>query len=134
MSRSGYSDDCDSAELNLWRGAVDQAIRGKRGQALLREMLAALDAMPEKVLIAHDLERAGQYCAMGTVGKARGVNMAEINPDDSWAVAAAFNIANALAKEIAYENDEATSYYGVGGETPEERWVRMRAWVVENLK
>lgn len=38
-----------------WRGAVASAIRGKRGQAFLREMLAALDAMPEKRLIAGSL-------------------------------------------------------------------------------
>lgn len=43
MSRSGYSDDCDHIEL--WRAAVDAAVSGKRGQAFLRELLGALDAM-----------------------------------------------------------------------------------------
>jgi len=47
MSRSGYSDDCDDQwSLICWRGAVKSAIRGKRGQAFLKEMLAALDALP----------------------------------------------------------------------------------------
>lgn len=57
MSRSGYSDDYDGDNWDLirWRGAVTSAIRGKRGQAFLREALAALDAMPEKQLIAGDL-------------------------------------------------------------------------------
>ena len=36
MSRSGYSDDCET--MGLWRGAVERAIYGKRGQTFLREM------------------------------------------------------------------------------------------------
>ncbi len=36
MSRSGYQDDCEG--LNLYRGTVRRAIRGKRGQAFLREL------------------------------------------------------------------------------------------------
>ena len=55
MSRSGYHDGIDQWDLIRWRGAVASAIRGKRGQAFLREMLDALDALPEPKLIAHDL-------------------------------------------------------------------------------
>lgn len=44
MSRSGYNDDCDGWALIRWRGAVNSAINGKRGQAFLRELVAALDA------------------------------------------------------------------------------------------
>lgn len=57
MSRSGYSEDYDGDHWDLirWRGAVASSIRGKRGQAFLREALAALDAMPEKKLITGDL-------------------------------------------------------------------------------
>lgn len=66
MSRSGYCDDydCDPLPLGRWRGQVASAIRGKRGQAFLRELVAALDAMPEKRLIANDLEQAGNVCAI----------------------------------------------------------------------
>lgn len=32
MSRCGYSDDYDQWALIRWRGAVESAIRGKRGQ------------------------------------------------------------------------------------------------------
>ena len=129
MSRSGYGDgDCDGWQIIMYRGRVASAIRGKRGQQLLREMLAALDAMPEKVLIAHELEKNGQYCALGVVGKSRGIALAEIDPDETEEVCRAFNIADALAREVVYMNDEAG--YGV---TPERRWVRMRAWVSEHL-
>ena len=55
MSRSAYSDDLEDDVMNLWRGAVMSAIRGKRGQQLLRDLRDALDAMPEKRLIANHL-------------------------------------------------------------------------------
>lgn len=48
MSRSGYSNDGEN--IAMWRGQVASAIRGKRGQAFLRELVEALDAMPEKRL------------------------------------------------------------------------------------
>lgn len=53
MSRSGYVDDCEN--LELYRATVERSIKGKRGQAFLRELAAAMDAMPEKVLIAEEL-------------------------------------------------------------------------------
>jgi hypothetical protein len=65
MSRSGYIDD-DWEEyqlLNLYRGNVWRATVGKRGQALLREMAAALDAMPVRELVAGG-DRAGRRSCM----------------------------------------------------------------------
>ena len=63
MSRSGYTDydDSDFANWNhiRWRGQVASATRGKRGQQFFRDLIAALDAMPTKVLITDDLYRAG---------------------------------------------------------------------------
>lgn len=47
MSRSGYSYGADDVQANLCLGAVKQAIRGQRGQAMLRELIQALDALPE---------------------------------------------------------------------------------------
>jgi hypothetical protein len=131
MSRSGYSDDCNGWDLIRWRGAVTSAMRGKRGRALLLELRDALDAMPEKVLIAHELvDAAGSFCTLGVIGSARGLPLADIDPEDSDQVAKHFGIAPALAKEIVFENDEATWY----DETPQQRWTRMRAWVDRALE
>lgn len=134
MSRSGYSDDWDGSdwELICWRGAVLSAIRGKRGQAFLRELIEALDALPGKILIDEDLARNGEVCALGAVGKKRGLEMSRVDPEDRDAVGELFGIAPALAAEIVYENDEA--YFGPGTETPEHRFARMRKWAEENLK
>jgi hypothetical protein len=129
MSRSGYSDDCDQWALIRWRGAVNSAIKGKRGQAFLRELIAALDALPEKKLIAHELEAAGEFCALGAVGKCRGMDTKNIDPEDPERVAKSFGISTALAREIVYMNDEGSWR----SETPESRWSRMRAWAESEL-
>lgn len=131
MSRSGYSDDCNGWDLVRWRGAVTSAIRGKRGRALLIELRDALDTMPEKALIAHELvDAGGAFCTLGVIGNARGLPLHEIDPEDSDQVAERFDIAPALAKEIVFENDEATW----NDETPQQRWIRMRRWVEEAIK
>lgn len=136
MSRSGYSDDCEN--LGLWRGAVERALSGKRGQAFLREMLVALDALPEKRLIGGTLvDEAGDVCAIGSVGVRRGLDMSKIDIEDSEKVAAAFGIARAMAAEIEYENDEANQYSTWDRRheqfTPEQRFAKIRAWVVANI-
>lgn len=135
MSRSGYNEygDIDQWDLIRWRGAVHSALNGKRGQDFLKEMLDALDALPEKKLIKHDLINDGEVCAIGSVGIARGTDMSDLNPDRSRDVAEAFGIANALVCEIEFINDE--DYFpGYGrrlepDEDPEARWIRVRAWV-----
>jgi len=129
MSRSGYSDSCEGWELIRWRGQVKSAIRGKRGQSLLREMLEALDAMPQKRLIANALEKDGEVCALGSLGRKRGIDMTGIDPHEYETVAAKFGVARQLVQEIAYLNDECT-----WRQTPEERWKEMRDWVQQQLE
>ena len=139
MSRSGYSDECEHIEL--WRGAVDRALGGARGQHFLRKLRDALDAMPVKRLIANAIaDRTGEVCAMGAVDPS-----ARVDPHDRDAVGRHFGIAPAMAAEIAYLNDECGERWepedvvGIGRrfrtipETPEERWTRMRAWVEQQI-
>lgn len=145
MSRSGYRDTDDMADnwqFIRWSGAVKSAIRGKRGQAFLKEMLAALDVLPEKRLIhgvLQDSYDTNAVCALGAVGRARGLDMTKINmelddygeyeDDVVFDIQGMFNLSDALTREIMYENDEGKSQ-----ETPEERFDRIRRWVVRNIK
>lgn len=158
MSRSGYCDDYgddDPLVLGRYRAQVRSAIRGKRGQALLRELLAALDAMPEKRLVAGELEADGQFCALGVVGQARGMNLAAIDTYDVESLGPKFNIAEQLAREIMWVNDEHISgyryveyevcgpmrpweYHRKSERVPDERageqrWQVVRDWVAENI-
>jgi hypothetical protein len=129
VSRSGY-DDIDNWQLIRWRGQVASAIRGKRGQAFLRELIEALDALPKKRLIAHDLQSGSNVCAIGSVGLKRGIDMSRLDPQDSDQLANIFDIARPLVCEIEFMNDEAHYW----NQTPEKRWQQMRQWAVSNLK
>ncbi|MCF5708940.1 hypothetical protein GIV19_16790 [Pseudomonas syringae] len=134
MSRSGYNDgDGDQWGMICWRGAVKSALRGKRGQEFLKELAVAMDAMPVKRLVAEELQADGEFCTLGVVGHARGMDMGKIDPDDSEFVAEQFGIAESMTREIVWENDEHPGIYdqvsGWRRETPEERWKRMRNWV-----
>ena len=132
MSRSGYTDDFDDYWPYIrYRGAVNSAIRGKRGQAFLREMVAALDALPSAELGAHELiTDQGEVCALGAVAWARGMDLCTIDPDDASSVSSEFGIAEAMAREIVFMNDDDFGW----GETPFKRFHRMRQWAVSNLK
>ena len=128
MSRSGYNYDGDNWDMIRWRGMVASASRGKRGQAFFVDLLAALDVMPVKRLIADELEAAdGEVCAIGSLGRARGLDMSTIDPDEPEQVSAAFNIAQCLAQEVVAENDSRH-------ESPENRWQRMRDWVDAQIR
>jgi hypothetical protein len=136
MSRSGYSDDCEN--IGLWRSTVDRAINGKRGQAFLREMLDALDAMPVKRLIKNELvTESGEACALGAVALRRGLDVSDVDESEPDDVASSFGISRALACEIAYENDEHRTYdfklHEYVDESPEQCWERMRKWIVSHI-
>jgi len=161
MSRSGYYEgDGEHWAMIRWRGAVASAIRGKRGQAMLKEVLAALDALPEKALASESLVNAeGQYCTLGALGRSRGIDMSEIDPEDYEKIADTFGVSGALAREIMWMNDEyvdSTKWIDVeicGPVRPhwpdngkhvrcvcvpnenqaKERFNVMRKWVIENI-
>lgn len=135
MSRSGYIDDDENDPgFARWRGAVKRALRGRRGQAFLREMLAALDAMPEKSLIAAELvTETGDVCAIGAVCKARGMDVSTIDESEPEAVAEAVGISRAMAAEIAYINDEDGPGRWNDPEKTSARFERVRAWVVKQI-
>lgn len=130
MGRSGYIDDLEALELGRWRGRVASAIRGKRGQAFLRDLLAALDAMPKKRLVEEDLQRPdGEVCTLGAVGAARGHSMQNIDPTEHEFIGQMLDIAPCLVAEVEFLNDDWLHV----PESPEDRWLRMRAWVTGQI-
>ena len=136
MSRSGYSDDYDELFPNagmFYARNIERAERGKRGQKFFRDLVAALDAMPDKKLITDNLIHEGEVCALGALGRARGLDMKDIYPDDAHLVGKRFGIAECLAREVVFQNDEFGDFFHHKEETPEERWRRMRSWAVSNI-
>lgn len=140
MSRSEYTNDGeDQLALNRWRGAVKSAIRGRRGQAFLREMLEALDALPEKRLAKDVLVQEGEVCALGAVAVKRSLDVSGIDLEDyeaHYQISQTFGIANALAREIMWCNDENYFFDGmfVREPTPEQRYEIVRSWVVRAIR
>lgn len=119
----------------MWRGIIASATRGKRGQAFFRALVAALDAMPEKRLVEGRLQTEdGEVCALGCLGKARGIDLGAINLDDTEPeplgaqLGELFDIAPQLAQEVMFVNDE---WYA---KSPEDRWLKVRAWAVEQIR
>ena len=164
MSRAGYSYDCDDIlAAGRWQAQVASAIRGKRGQKFFRDLIAALDAMPEKELIDGELKDAdGCVCALGALGSARGVDLSGLDTEDWEYLGATFDIAEQLARETMYQNDDHVDSYeyttieicgpvrpywpDFGRHTKEvrvpvadsdvrkRRWAHVRAWAVSNLR
>lgn len=160
MSRSGYSDECEN--IALYRQAVQRSLDGRRGQSFLRELAQAMDAMPVKRLAADSLTtREGEFCTLGVVGHARGLDLPKLEGQEPDVVGDAFGISRSMAAEIVYMNDEAENdakpgryveiagpmrdfhphwevherYRNIPEDDPEaHRWKRMRAWVAENLR
>ena len=135
MSRSGYTEDIDDYWPYIkWRGQVTSALRGKRGQRFLRDLITALDAMPEKKLVAGTLSNESGCCAMGAVARYRGVSVDDLTPDDedddgvTEEAGRRLDIAGQLAREVAFINDEGVF------DAPEQRWSRVRKWAVLNLQ
>lgn len=143
MSRSGYSDDCeDNLAAGRWRAQVISTTRGKRGQTFLRELLKELDAMPVKRLVKYEFEADGEVCTLGCIARARGVNMGRFDPEDSevgYEIGPALGIAQQLAREIMYENDEFIVWDPLKGRVrddsveAEKRWAYMRNWVASQI-
>lgn len=111
MSRSGYTDDYDDPlALGRWRQAVKRALQGKRGQALLRDLVDALDAMADKRLYPGSFATPeGEFCTLGVLGTKRGTKMDDLGDEDYCdpeQVGERFGISRAMAAEILYLNDE----------------------------
>ncbi len=149
MSRSGYCDYGweENPIAYLWGSILCRAIEGKRGQKLLRDLAAALDAMPVKELVSGSFIRTdGAVCTLGALGKARDLDMSELEKaardevddedglvDVAGPAAETFDVARSMAQEIMYQNDKADIWNGGVDETSAERWTRMRRWVTSKL-
>lgn len=138
MSRSGYSEDYDDENFPnatwLYQANVERSMKGKRGQQFFVDLIAALDAMSEKRLVADDLIRpSGEVCALGALALSKGIAVEGVDPDDARTVAARFKISECLAREVVFQNDEAGWDYKGKDETPEQRWTRIRNWAGKQI-
>ena len=120
-------------------GAMRSAIRGRRGQQLLRDLIAGLDALPVQELAAGALEdpETGCVCALGAVRLQRGAEAVPLHfdptdPDIDWRdLAEPFDISETLANAVVSQNE----YYDKFNDeySRRRRWQSVRAWAVRHL-
>ena len=141
MSRYCDSDDYD---WEPWMegqaaGAMRSAIRGRRGQQLLRDLIAGLDALPEPELAAGALEdpKTGCVCALGAVRLQRGSEAVPLrfdptDEDVDWReLAEPFDISQTLANEVVAQNEFISKRNDE--QSSRRRWLSVRAWAVGHL-
>jgi len=159
MSRHGLTemDDYDTESIlqyGRWRGRVASATRGRRGQVFLRQLIAALEAMPyhKRELAPNSFQTtSGCRCALGAALAAKGVALPDaFNPsvgdpcerddaveDLSYELSVKLDIAEVLAQEVMWVNDEFSVWRGPVDHPQYERrkrWAMVHRWATNRLE
>lgn len=155
MARINYSDEEDwDGQFELWNANIERSVHGKKGQWALRELEAALLALPRPRLVRNALADDGDVCAVGCLvlalrvkrGDDRAAVLAELeasDPDDDEAaqrMAEPFGIPHLVGWKLVELNDiecEARwdDLHKMRVEmTPEERYAHILAWVRSHLR
>lgn len=148
MSRTdAFDGDVDEKfPAHLWDSWYSRSLKGKRGQKNLRDFIAALDAMPEKRLIAdaevekHPVDDEREYevagvCAVACFAASRGEDPRWFGGEEDSDIFTTAELGKnaglswTMAWEMARANDDVFS-----DSTPEERWQKMRDWAVARLQ
>jgi hypothetical protein len=157
-------DAYDELRAAGWANNVRRCMQGRVGQQFLWELYLSLEVLPTRELITGGLiDQDGACCALGSVALRRGETippdlMAREDIEDyeleeaGEAMIHFLGIKSMLGREIMYQNDEADNWHHpeTGAvidwwpcsdkrrprteDTPHERWIRMRRWVVSRLK
>ncbi len=150
MSRITYcepDDDASFLRCCAFDHNMKQAIKGKKGQRILKELEGALLALPEKRLINDGFATPeGDVCAMAALMLSRLIagglskedamlamkKQIDFDPASNWDAisgpAEVLKICEPLVWAIVEQNDEYS------GRTPEETYDRVLAWVRSHIK
>lgn len=150
MSRIEYCEPDDAASFlrcYAFDRNMKQAIKGKKGQRILKELEAALLALPDKRLISDGFATPeGDVCAMAALMLSRtlaagasrqdamGIMKKQIDfdPQSGWesisGPSEVLKICEPLVWAIVEQNDECC------GKTPEQTYNRVLAWTRSNIK
>ena len=118
-------------QFELWQANCERSLRGKHGQLELRELRAALLALPDKRLIHELLEdEEGGVCAIGAYGKHKGIDLSKFDVDSDTDEV---GIAGGMPALVAWKVVEMNDLEFDGSVTPEQRYEKMLAWVESKL-
>lgn len=151
---------CDEEErpgqFALFNANCRRSLRGKAGQEALRELEAALLALPEKRLIHGRLrdDKTGEVCAVGAYARHKGYDLSTFDDEDetdevgdhagmprlvAWQVVALNDYTLDTVWEVADGPLNRFEAHCKGGipfireVTPEERYEKVLAWVRNHL-
>lgn len=139
----GYDEDYNNQGALFWANC-DRALTGQRGIAALRELEAALVALPEPELVLGSLARDGKVCAVGAMivqrkiaaGQRRDEALAWLEGRGDIADETAtigeneLGITYSLAYRLAYLNDEEVAWNA----TDAERYQAVLTFVRKRLE
>jgi hypothetical protein len=138
-----WTEESDSPlDWGRYAAALRSAIRGQRGQRLLRDLVAGLDSLPRPELSTGALAdpETGCVCALGAVALQRGCSLEQLlaeDPDDCFPEEIArrpdFDISTTLANEIMQINDDVFTTSNLP-EDRQRRWRLVKEWALSRLK
>lgn len=137
--RINYSEDEDyPGQFELWQANCRRSLLGAKGQAALRELEAALLALPSKRLIRNDLDDGADVCAIGALVRFKQITPqadAEFEMED---VGIECGMPRLVAWKVVELNDVELDYRWLLGRsveiTPEDRYQRVLEWVQELIR
>lgn len=132
MARINYTDEEDfPGQSGLWLGNCERSLRGRQGQKELRELHAALLALPDKRLIHKRLEdEEGGVCAIGAYAKHKGVDLSKYDVD---CYTDEVGVAGGMPRLVAWRVVEMNDMEFDRTVTPEQRYDGMLKWVEGKL-
>ena len=139
MSRLYCDNDWEPWMGGQQAGALRSAVRGRRGQRFLQDLIDALDALPVPELSAGALEdeETGCCCAFGAVRRHRGAEAVPLgfDPMDEDqtpdGLTEPFDVSRTLAWAVVQANEECST-----SNTPDarrRRFQEVRRWAVAKL-
>lgn len=129
--RISYSEDENfPGQFELWQANCERSLRGKHGQEELKELRAALLAMPDKRLIYGLLEADGEVCAIGAYARHKGLDLSKYDPEDATdEVGIEAGMPTLVAWKVVEMNDMELSHL-----SPEVRYERMLKWIESKIR
>jgi len=130
--RINWSDEEDfPGQFFLWEANCRRSISGCKGQTALRELEAALLALPTKRLIRGYLESNGDVCAVGALARYKKHN--PIADVDSTYQTERIGVECGMPRLVAWEVVAQNDIIMEEG-TPEQRYTDMLKWVQKQIR
>lgn len=128
--RIGYSENEDfPGQFFLWQANCDRSLSGKAGQRSLRELEAALLALPTKRLVEGEVDNGVDCCAVGALARYKQITPVTRFPDENMEeVGVECGMPRMVAWKVVEMNDVEFGSYA-RSLTPEQRYHAVLDWV-----